>query len=180
MAMKRLILFLPIGLFGIVAIGLAFSLTNDPRALPSMLIDRPVPEFQRPALIEGGGDLSDGDLRGKVSLLNVFASWCTGCTYEHPFLMKLKEEGRIAVYGINWKDQPGAGAKFLQRLGDPYIKAGEDASGRLGIDMGVTGLPETFLVDRQGRVRYRHAGPITEEIWNNIFEPLLSDLEARG
>lgn len=178
--MRRLILFLPIGVFAAVAIGLGFSLTNDPRVLPSMLVDRPVPQFKRPAVEPGGIHLSDEDLKGKVSLLNVFASWCTGCRYEHPFLMKLKEDGRIPVYGINWKDEPGAGAKFLQRLGDPYIKAGDDASGRLGIDMGVTGVPETYVVDREGRVRYRHTGPITEQIWTEILEPMLTDLEARG
>lgn len=164
--------------FAAIAAGLGFALTNDPRKMPSMLIDRPAPKFALPPVEPGAPGLATGDISGKVALLNVFASWCGGCKVEHPTLVRLSKEGAIPLYAIDWKDKPGDGLKWLKDQGNPYLKVGDDPSGRLGIDMGVTGVPETFVVDKTGRIRYRHAGPITEDVWHETFEPLLASLRS--
>jgi cytochrome c biogenesis protein CcmG, thiol:disulfide interchange protein DsbE len=170
--------FAPILLFAAIAAGLGFSLTNDPKKMPSTLIDRPIPPIALPTLEGAPGGLSTQDITGKVALINVFASWCPGCRVEHPTLVRIAKDAVVPLYGINWKDKPGDGAKWLKANKSPYIKVGDDASGRLGIDMGVTGVPETFVVDRTGRIRYRHAGPITEDVWQETFEPLLASLRS--
>ena len=164
--------------FAAIALGLGFALTNDPRKMPSMLIDRPAPQFALPPVEPGAPGLATADISGKVALLNVFASWCGGCKVEHPTLVRLSKDGAIPLYAIDWKDKPGDGLKWLKEQGNPYLKVGDDPSGRLGIDMGVTGVPETFVVDRTGRIRYRHAGPITEDVWHETFEPLLASLRS--
>ena len=164
--------------FAAIALGLGFALTNDPRKMPSMLIDRPVPKFALPRVEPGAPGLANADFAGKVALLNVFASWCGGCKVEHPTLVRIANEGAIPLYAIDWKDKPGDGAKWLKEHANPYLKTGDDPSGRLGIDMGVTGVPETFVVDRTGRIRYRHAGPVTEAVWRETFEPLLATLRS--
>jgi cytochrome c biogenesis protein CcmG/thiol:disulfide interchange protein DsbE len=176
--MKKLMAVFPIGAFSILLIALGFSLTNDPRKLPSMLIDKAVPNFVLPAVHEGGMRLSNTDLLGKVSLLNVFASWCGGCRYEHPVLMKLSTSGQVPIYGINFKDKPGAGSAWLKKYRDPYKRSGKDPNGRTGIHLGVTGIPETFVIDQTGRVRYRHIGPLTDEIWANTIRPVVDELRA--
>ena len=168
--------FAPILAFAAIAIGLGFALTNDPRKMPSTLIDKPVPPFALAPLEPGTAGLATADLAGKVSLVNIFASWCAGCRVEHPTLLRLARDGAIPLFGINWKDKPGDGAKWLKANRSPYLKVGDDQSGRLGIDLGVTGVPETFVIDRTGRIRYRHAGPITEDVWQETFEPLLASL----
>jgi cytochrome c biogenesis protein CcmG, thiol:disulfide interchange protein DsbE len=170
--------FAPIAIFVAIAAGLGFSLTNDPRKMPSMLIDRPVPPMALPALQPGTDGLKTEDFSGKLALINVYASWCSGCRVEHPTLLRIARDSAIPLYGINWKDKPGDGLKWLKANGSPYLKVGDDPSGRLGIDMGVTGIPETFVVDRTGRIRYRHAGPITEDVWQETFEPLLASLRS--
>jgi cytochrome c biogenesis protein CcmG/thiol:disulfide interchange protein DsbE len=167
---------LPLAIFVAIASGLGFALTNDPRRMPSTLIDRPAPRFALSPLDGAGQGLGTEDLSGKVALLNVFASWCAGCRVEHPTLLRIARQGTIPLYGINWKDKPGEGLKWLKTHRDPYLKVGDDSSGRLGIDLGVTGVPETFVIDRTGRIRYRHAGPITEDVWQQTFEPLLASL----
>jgi cytochrome c biogenesis protein CcmG, thiol:disulfide interchange protein DsbE len=169
----------PILVFVPITIALGVSLTNDPRRMPSTLIDKPVPNFSLPALSgarAGTPGLTNTDLTGEIRLVNIFASWCAGCKVEHPTLLRLQKENKIPLYGINWKDKPGAGLKWLAANVSPYGKVGEDASGRLGIDLGVTGVPETFVVDGTGRIRYRHAGPITDEVWADVFTPLLASL----
>jgi cytochrome c biogenesis protein CcmG, thiol:disulfide interchange protein DsbE len=168
----------PIATFAVVAAGLAFALTNDPRHMPSTLIDRPAPKFALPALDGSGPGLSTEDLAGGITLVNVFASWCAGCRVEHGTLMRLARDGKYPLYGINWKDKPADGLKWLKANRNPYQKVGDDQSGRLGIDLGVTGVPETFVVDHTGRIRYRHAGPITEDVWQETFEPLLASLRT--
>ena len=170
--------FAPLLVFGAIALGLGFALTNDPRKMPSQLIDRPAPKFTLPPVEPGSSGLTNEDLGGKVALLNVFASWCPGCRVEHPTLVRIAKEGAVPLYGIDWKDKPGDGLKWLNKESSPYLKVGDDPSGRLGIDMGVTGVPETFVVDRTGRIRYRHAGPITEDVWHETFEPLLASLRS--
>jgi cytochrome c biogenesis protein CcmG, thiol:disulfide interchange protein DsbE len=176
---SRLLQFAPLAVFAAIAVGLGFALTNDPKKMPSTLIDRPVPVMALPPLERGtDGGLSNQDFAGKVALINVFASWCQGCRVEHPMLLDIAKEGAIPLFGINWKDKPGDGLKWLKAHKSPYLKVGDDASGRLGIDMGVTGVPETFVVDRTGRIRYRHAGPITPDVWAETFTPLLASLRS--
>jgi cytochrome c biogenesis protein CcmG/thiol:disulfide interchange protein DsbE len=162
--------------FTAILVGLGFSLTNDPRKMPSMLIDKATPTFALASLDEDGRGFSSGDLKGRVSLLNVFASWCPACRIEHPVLMQLAEKGTLPIYGIDWKESTGSAGRWLKASRNPYIRVGYDESGRVGIDLGVTGVPETFVIDRTGRVRYRHAGPVTNDVWHDIFEPLLAQL----
>ena len=176
--MKRLVALVPLTLFATLAVGLGFSLTNDPRRMPSMLIDKPAPRFVLAPLDGAAEGLSSADLDGKVALLNVFASWCQGCRTEHPTLMRLARNDVIPIYGVNWKDKPGDGARWLKQHQSPYRLAGDDSSGRLGIDLGVTGVPETFVMDRSGRIRYRHAGAISDDIWRDVFEPLVNSLRS--
>ena len=177
--MQRLIRLSPLILFLIVSFGLGLGLANDPRRMPSTLIDKPIPSFTLPPLEEGGAGFSSDDLKGKIALLNVFASWCGSCRVEHPLLMALARRGEVPIYGLNWKDSHGDGARWLAANRSPYVRVGDDRSGRLGIDLGVSGVPETFLIDRTGRIRLRYAGPVTDEVWRTSFAPLLADLESR-
>jgi len=178
--MKNLSLFIPLGLFSAFAGLLAIGLNRDPSAIPSVLIDRPMPEFALSSLQSKEPGLSRADLAGRVSLVNVFASWCGICVVEHPTLMKLSASQSVPIYGINWKDAPGSGQAWLTRYGDPYLKKGADANGRLAIELGVTGAPETFVVDRSGRIRYKQIGAITDEVWEEKLKPLIAKLEAES
>lgn len=156
---------LPVAVFVIIGLGLGIGLTRDPSTLPSALIDKPVPAFELPAIAMGGIDkpgLSSADLTGKVQLVNVFASWCGPCRVEHPFLMRMAREG-VVVQGFNYKDNPEDAASFLSELGDPYERIGADRNGRAGIEWGVYGVPETFVIDAEGKIRHKHVGPITNE-----------------
>lgn len=153
---------LPALVFLVVATGLAIGLTRDPSTLPSALIDKPVPVFELPPLEIVGKEasgFSSEDLKGKVQLVNVFASWCGPCRVEHPLLMKLAKDG-VTIQGLNYKDKPADAANFLAQLGDPYEKIGADANGRTGIEWGVYGVPETFVIDAEGKIRHKHVGPI--------------------
>ena len=143
--------------------------------LPSALVGRPAPEFALPPIEGQGTALSTADLKGKVSLVNVFASWCPPCRAEHPILMRLAREG-VPIFGINYKDRPEDAKKFLAELGDPYRAIGADRTGRAAIDWGVYGYPETFVVDRDGIVRYRHVGPIMPHDLEIRIRPLLKEL----
>lgn len=129
------------------------------QAVPSALIDKPAPQFALPPIDGDGPGFSTADLGGRVSLVNVWASWCPPCRQEIPALMRLAQEG-VIIYGINYKDRPEDARRFLAELGNPYTRIGADRSGRTAIDWGVYGYPETFIVDRSGRIRYRHIGPI--------------------
>lgn len=168
----------PLLVFVLLIAGFARSLTNDPRKLPSTLIDKPVPAFTLAALEGGDAGLSNQDLKGEVTLLNVFASWCPGCRYEHPTLVQLAERSDIRIFGLNWKDRRRDGERWLRNNRSPYTRVGLDESGRVGIDLGVTGVPETFVIDRSGRIRFRYPGPLTEDVWHNEFEPLLNSLRS--
>ncbi|MEQ1648843.1 MAG: DsbE family thiol:disulfide interchange protein [Hyphomicrobiaceae bacterium] len=166
----------PLFAFVLIVAALGFALLNDPRKMPSQLIDKPVPGFELAGLVAGDGGLSSKDLTGGIKLVNIFASWCAGCRVEHPTLLRIQREGAIPLYGINWKDKPGDGLKWLKANRSPYLKVGDDMNGRLGIDLGVTGVPETFVIDRTGRIRYRHAGAVTDDVWAETFAPLLAAL----
>ncbi|MEZ5916826.1 MAG: DsbE family thiol:disulfide interchange protein [Parvularculaceae bacterium] len=162
------------------AIGVAFSigLTNDPSKLPSTLIDKPLPEFSLPPVYEGEAEFTNADLAGQVALVNIFGSWCAACRIEHPVLMRLTRQNAVPIYGIDRKDKPEDGAAWLRRHGDPYLRVGADLDSKLAIDLGVTGAPETFVIDRNGRIRYKHVGPVTDEVWRETLQPLVRSLQA--
>lgn len=161
-----------LGLLGMLIL-LGVGLTLDPRIVPSPLIDKPAPAFVLPAL-KGEGTVRHEDLLGTPTLVNYFASWCTPCLVEHPLLMRIAREQRIRVVGINYKDPPEEALRWLARHGDPYALIGRDSTGAVGLDWGVYGVPETYLVDPQGILRYKHVGPLTEAIWAAEFEPRLA------
>lgn len=178
--MSRLFLYLPVVLFALLAVWFAIGLRHDPSRIPSVLIDQPLPEFSLPAIEGRDNPLSSEDIVGRVALVNVFASWCIPCAIEHPQLMKIAADEDILIAGINWKERPGDGAAWLRRLGDPYDYIGDDADGRVAIDFGVTGAPETFIVDANGRIRYKQVGPISEQIWTQDIKPLVEKLQAEA
>lgn len=178
--MNRIFLFLPLILFVMVAVYFGAGLRNDPSRIPSVLIDRPLPEFSLPAIDGHDNALSTDVVTGKVAMINIFASWCIPCAIEHPVLVKIREEEVIILAGINWKEKPGDGAAWLQRMGDPYDYIGDDADGRVAIDFGVTGAPETFIVDHKGAIRYKQIGPITEQIWLEDLKPIVKQLQSEA
>lgn len=172
----RLLFIAPVATFLLVGVALSWSLTRDPSLVPSPLVGRTVPEFSLPPVQGRTLGLSTDDLRGEVSLVNVFASWCTSCRYEHPVFMRLNEEGAVPIHGINYKDRPEDASKWLNELGDPYTRTGADLDGRVSIEWGVYGVPETFVVDRQGRIAYKHIGPVLPEVYREKIAPLLEKL----
>ncbi len=155
---------------------LAAGLTRDPRLIPSPLIGKRVPEFSLPPVQGRVLGLSTEHLVGHVSLVNVFASWCTACRDEHPLLMQLRQKDIVPIYGLNYKDAPNDAADWLDRLGDPYARTGADRDGRVAIDWGVYGVPETFVIDRTGRIAYKQIGPITPQALNETILPLIDEL----
>lgn len=175
--MKRLIFILPLVLFIGLAVAFWVGLQRDPSKLPSQLIDRPVPQFNLPGVVPGQPGLASADLAGEPALLNVFASWCVPCRIEHPVLTRLSGEG-VPIYGLNFKDD--AGAAWLAEYGNPYRRVGDDRTGRTAIDFGLTGAPETFVIDARGRVRYRHVGAVTPEDWEHTLRPLMEKLKAEA
>jgi cytochrome c biogenesis protein CcmG, thiol:disulfide interchange protein DsbE len=179
MTVRRLLFLLPALAFLAISVGLAIGLTRDPSTLPSALLDRPAPEFDLPPLPGRAGEgLSTADLRGNgVSLVNVFASWCGPCRVEHPVLDRLAEEG-VTINAINYKDRPEAARAFLAELGDPYGRVGFDETGRVAIDWGVYGVPETFVVDADGTIVYRHVGPLMPRDADETIRPLLEELRG--
>lgn len=149
--------------------------------VPSALIDRPVPDFDLPPLPgRDGGGLNSATLKGQVSVVNVFASWCIPCRAEHPMIQKLADMGVAAVHGLNWKDGPAAATKWLDDLGDPYAAVGSDESGRVGIEWGVYGAPETFVIGADGVIRYKHVGPVTPDVLEQKILPIIRDLKEPG
>jgi cytochrome c biogenesis protein CcmG/thiol:disulfide interchange protein DsbE len=155
------------------------GLRHDPAILPSMLIGKPLPAFALPPLRPAEPGLASAELAGEPVLLNVFASWCGPCKEEHPTLLRLKSEG-VRIVGLDWKEEAADGARWLDQNGDPYLRAGNDRTGRAGIDLGVSGVPETFVIDRRGRVRYRQVGAITPDVWAQTIEPLMAHLRAES
>jgi cytochrome c biogenesis protein CcmG/thiol:disulfide interchange protein DsbE len=171
--------FWPLIIFGILLIFLGIGLTLNARLVPSPLIDKPLPAFTLPTLAESQEELSTTALQGKVFLLNVWATWCNGCYQEHPLLNALAAEG-IAIYGLNYKDDPAAARAWLTRLGNPYQAVFVDEKGDVGIDLGVYGAPETFVVDKKGNIRHKVIGILTEETLNQTVRPLLAVLAGES
>jgi cytochrome c biogenesis protein CcmG, thiol:disulfide interchange protein DsbE len=179
--MKRVLFVLPVlGFFVLLAVFFA-GLGRDPRALPSAFVGKPLPAFTTAPLRPDDVGLANTDLagRGEPALLNVFASWCGPCRVEHPVLMRLRAEG-VAIHGLDWKEAPADGARWLAERGDPYIRAGNDPTGRTGIEFGVAGVPETFVIDKRGRVRYRHVGALTPDDWERKIGPLMEQLRKES
>lgn len=173
---SRLARFLPLALFGALAVVLGIGLTLDPRKVPSPLIGKAVPEFALPPVLGRTLGLASEDLKGEVSLVNVFASWCVACREEHPVLMQLSRDGVVPIHGLNYKDRPQDAAKWLDTLGDPYMRTGADLKGLVAIDWGVYGVPETFVIDRNGRIAYKHIGPITPQVLEKTLRPIIDGL----
>ena len=175
---RRLLYLLPLGIFGGLTAMFAVGLGRDSTKLPSALIGKPVPPFKLPPVQGRTLGLSSTDLAGHVSLVNVFASWCAPCRQEHPLFLDLKEQGTVALYGINYKDRPEDASSWLDELGDPYTRTGADRDGRVSIDWGVYGVPETFVVDRAGLIAHKHVGPLTGEALAGTILPLVERLRG--
>jgi cytochrome c biogenesis protein CcmG/thiol:disulfide interchange protein DsbE len=170
---------LPLSVFLLIAVLLGMGLFMDPKLVPSPLIGKPVPEFSLPPVQGRKSGLAREDLVGEVSMVNVLASWCVACRQEHPLLMALSRQGVVPIHGLNYKDQPQEAADWLDSLGDPYTRTGADLDGRVGIDWGVYGVPETFVVDKAGRIAYKHIGPIARRDWEETLQPLIEELSSQ-
>lgn len=176
---RRLILFVPlIGFLGL-AVALAWGMTRDPSTVPSALIGKPVPQFSLPPVKGRTLGLSTADLHGEVSLVNVFASWCVACREEHPVLMQMKADNIVPIHGLNYKDQPDNAARWLNTMGDPYTRTGADIDGRVAIDWGVYGVPETFVITKDGRIAYKQIGAVTPKVLDEKILPLIRKLQRQ-
>ncbi len=177
---RQLAYLAPVVIFSVIAAYFVWGLYSgrDPRALPSVMIDQPVPEFTlQPIDGMDGPGLSAANLRtGEVSLVNFFASWCVPCRLEHRILVEMATQDKVRLFGINYKNKPEEARAWLAELGNPYGRIGADTTGHVGIDWGVYGLPETFIIDRNGRIRYRRAGQIDRQTLNQVIRPLIREL----
>lgn len=153
------------------------SAGDDPRFVPTVLLDTPFPEVDLPPLPGREPGLTTADLKGQVSLVNIWGSWCVACLAEHPMLLALKRENIVPIHGVAWRDPPDASVKWLAQHGDPYALIGQDPRSHTAIALGVTGAPETFVVDANGVIRYKHIGPITPEVWETKLAPLIAQLK---
>ncbi len=171
---------LPLALFLALAILLGAGLRLNPREVPSPLINKPAPHFELPQLHAPEKTFSEKDMLGKVWMLNVWASWCASCRVEHPVLVELDKSGVVPLYGLNYKDQRDDGVAWLQRFGNPYQLSAYDIDGRVGIDYGVYGVPETYVIDKRGVIRYKHIGVLTRDIVQQKVLPLVSELNRDG
>ena len=176
--MRHLKYLVPLALFVVLAIFLGKGLELNPREVPSPFIGKPAPAFALASLQDPGKTIKRDDMLGQVWVLNVFASWCVPCQQEHPLLVDMQRRNLAPLVGLNYKDKREAGLAFLQRLGNPYVATLVDADGRVGIDYGVYGVPETFVVDRAGVVRHKHIGPLTQDAWTRELLPLVQRLQG--
>ncbi|MBK8016968.1 MAG: DsbE family thiol:disulfide interchange protein [Betaproteobacteria bacterium] len=174
--MKRYLL--PLGIFAILVVFLGIGLSLNPREVPSPLIDKPAPGFTLAQLHEPSRALTPQDLKGQVWLLNVWASWCVSCRQEHPLLVELGKANVVPIYGLNYKDQRDNALKWLDQFGNPYTASIMDTDGRVGIDYGVYGVPETFLIDKEGVIRYKQIGPVTPSDLQEKIIPLVRKLQG--
>jgi cytochrome c biogenesis protein CcmG/thiol:disulfide interchange protein DsbE len=169
---------LPIVAFAILIPIFLFGLMRDPSELPSPLLNKPAPEFELPSVEDPAVTVGSSDYAGQFALVNVWATWCVGCRHEHDFLLTLTGRNEVPIYGLNWRDSREEARKWLEQLGNPYVASAYDADGTVGIDWGVYGAPETFLIGPDGTVLHKHLSPLTEEIWQQDFLPRIN--AARG
>ncbi|MEX0977040.1 MAG: DsbE family thiol:disulfide interchange protein [Woeseia sp.] len=168
----------PVLAFAILLPMLIFGLQRDPSELPSPFLNKPAPEFELPGLRDPERTVSNHNYAGQVALVNVWATWCVGCRQEHDFLLSLAADGDVPIYGLNWRDRREDAIRWLDQLGDPYVMSGYDEDGTVGIDWGVYGAPETFLIGPDGTVLHKHLSPLTDDIWQRDFVPKIA--AARG
>ena len=168
---------IPLLIFAVLVVFLAIGLTRDPHEIPSPLINKAAPVFSAPVLQTPAEKFSSKDMLGKVWLLNTWASWCVACRQEHPILMEFAKTKTLPIIGLDYKDQNVDGMKWLARYGNPYDQAITDQDGRIGIDFGVYGVPESFLIDKAGVIRYKQIGPVTEEALRDKIVPLIRELQ---
>ena len=174
--MKRFLV--PLGIFVVMVGFLAVGLRLNPREVPSPLINKPAPPFTLPELVDPQRTFSQKDMLGKVWMLNVWASWCVSCREEHPVLVAFSRRNIVPVYGLNYKDDRRDALAWLARLGDPYTKSIMDRDGRIGINYGVYGVPETYVIDKKGVIRYKQIGPVTPEVLDAKIVPLVRKLQG--
>jgi cytochrome c biogenesis protein CcmG/thiol:disulfide interchange protein DsbE len=167
---------IPLVLFVVLVVFLAIGLRHDPHEIPSPLINKPAPAFQLAQLKDPKQTFSAEQMKGKVWLLNVWASWCFSCREEHPLLLEYARSGAVPIYGLNSKDKREDALAWLGELGDPYVLSVSDLDGRVGIDYGVYGAPETYLIDRHGIIRFKYIGPVTPDVWTGKILPLAKEL----
>jgi len=168
----------PLGIFLVVVAFLYRGLSLDPKLVPSPLVGKPMPAFTLTRLQDPNATISDTDIKGKVALLNIWATWCVSCRAEHEALLELASTGKVDIYGLNYKDERAAAQQWLRQLGNPYVANAFDDTGRVGIDWGVYGAPETFVIDSQGIIRHKHVGPLTTEVINEQILPLVAELQT--
>jgi cytochrome c biogenesis protein CcmG/thiol:disulfide interchange protein DsbE len=168
---------IPLGIFSVLVVFLAIGLTRDPREIPSPFIGKPAPDFSAPRLHSPSERFSNKDMLGKVWLLNTWASWCVACRVEHPVLIEFAKTKTLPIIGLNYKDKDEDGLKWLERFGDPYTLSVSDKDGRIGIDYGVYGVPESFLIDKSGVIRYKHIGPISDDSLRDTILPIVRELQ---
>lgn len=170
---------LPLIIFVALAVVLGLGLSNDPKVLPSALLNKPLPPFNTPKLLTPEQTVNQNDLKGQIALINVWATWCPSCKQEHAFLNQLKQRG-VVIYGVNYKDERQGAIEWLNQYGDPYVLNVFDERGQLGVDLGVYGAPETFLIDANGIIQHRHAGPLHDAVWLKEFVPRIEQLKSGG
>jgi len=168
----------PFFVFAGLVVLFVFGLYNDPKLVPSPFIDKPLPVFALPALTDPEVKLSSDIMKGEVALLNVWATWCIPCRQEHPLLVDLAASTDVKIYGLNYKDVRADAIVWLEKLGDPYQQVFVDEQGNTGIDLGVYGVPETFVLDAEGIVRYKHIGPLTADSMRDVIRPIISELQS--
>ena len=178
--LRYLFFLIPLGLFLVLVMFLAIGLTRDPRVVPSPLVSKAAPTFRLPQLKEPSKTFSPDEMRGKVWVMNVWASWCVSCRDEHPLLIEYAKSGAVPIYGLNWKDRREDALAWLDELGDPYVASAADLDGRVAIDYGVYGAPESYLIDQAGVIEYKYVGPITPDIWKSEFLPRIQRLNRTG
>ena len=171
---------IPLVIFIVLAVFLAIGLTRDPHELKSVLINKPAPTFRLPQLKAADKMISNEDMRGKVWLLNVWASWCIACREEHPYLLEYAKSGVVPIYGLNYKDRREDALATLDELGDPYTVSAVDFDGRVAIDFGVYGAPETYVIDQGGTIRFKYVGPMMPDVWKEKILPVVQELNRQG
>jgi cytochrome c biogenesis protein CcmG/thiol:disulfide interchange protein DsbE len=175
----RLRFLVPIAVLVALVVTFAWALNRDPNTIPSALIGQRVPQFALPAVQGRTLSLSSADLIGEVSLVNVFASWCVACREEHPVFMQIKAENLVPIHGLNYKDRPDDAARWLNTKGDPYTRTGSDLNGRVAIDWGVYGVPETFVITKDGHIAHKHIGAVTPKDLEETLLPLIRRLRQQ-